>query len=137
MPPGISRACYRTAPLRSFKFYVEHHLAASGLPDQCEHYAANRQRYIAAARRRKQRIAIERATLLIEILRDRPCADCGECDPLVLEFDHLRDKSFNIAQGLRNHSWQAVLAEIEKCEVVCANCHRRRTARTLGSHARR
>lgn len=97
-----------------------------------EHYAANRQRYIAAADRRKRAIAAERAALIVEILRECRCADCGERDPLVLEFDHLRDKSFNIAQGLRNHSWPAVLAEMEKCEVVCANCHRRRTARKLG-----
>jgi hypothetical protein len=54
--------------------------------------------------------------------------DCGETDPLVLEFDHLGDKSFNIAKGIRDHSWQSVLDEIRKCEVVCANCHRRRTA---------
>jgi hypothetical protein len=96
------------------------------------HYTANRQRYLDAADRRKRRIAAERAALLVAVLRDRPCVDCGERDPLVLEFDHLRDKSFNIAHSLRNRSWQAVLAEIEKCEVVCANCHRRRTARTLG-----
>jgi hypothetical protein len=97
-----------------------------------EHYAANRGRYIANAHRRKQAIALERATLLVEFFRDRPCTDCGETDPLVLEFDHLGDKSFNIAKGLRTHSWQAVLDEIAKCEVVCANCHRRRTAQTFG-----
>jgi hypothetical protein len=97
-----------------------------------EHYVANRERYIANAHRRKQAIALERAGLLVEIFRDRPCIDCGETDPLVLEFDHLGNKSFNIAKGLRSHSWQAILAEIAKCEVVCANCHRKRTARTLG-----
>jgi hypothetical protein len=97
-----------------------------------EHYAANRERYIANAHRRKQAIALERAALLIEFFRERPCIDCGESDPMVLEFDHLADKRFNIAKGLRTHSWQAVLDEIAKCEVVCANCHRRRTAHRGG-----
>jgi hypothetical protein len=97
-----------------------------------EHCKANRERYIARAHRRKQAIALERATLLVEIFLERPCVDCGEADPLVLEFDHLGGKSFNIAKGLRTHSWQAVLDEIAKCEVVCANCHRRRTARRGG-----
>jgi L-lysine 2,3-aminomutase len=89
---------------------------------------ANRERYIANAHRRKQALALERASLLVEIFRQRPCVDCGESDPLVLEFDHLEEKSFNIAKGLRSHSWEAILDEIGKCEVVCANCHRRRTA---------
>lgn len=97
-----------------------------------EHYAANRERYIANAHRRKQAIALEHAGHLVELCRKRPCVDCGETDPLVLEFDHLGDKRFNIAKGLRTHSWPAVLDETAKCEVVCANCHRRRTARRGG-----
>jgi hypothetical protein len=59
--------------------------------------------------------------------------DCGETDPLVLEFDHLRDKRFNIGNALPYRNWASILAEIEKCAVVCANCHRRRTARRIGS----
>jgi hypothetical protein len=51
----------------------------------------------------------------------------------VLEFDHLADKSFDIGQALSYRNWQSILDEIEKCEVVCANCHRRRTARRNGT----
>ena len=64
--------------------------------------------------------------------RDHPCVDCGETDPIVLEFDHLRDKKFGISTGIRNRNWADVLDEIAKCEVVCANCHRRRTVRRGG-----
>jgi hypothetical protein len=46
----------------------------------------------------------------------------------VLEFDHLRDKRFSIGQDISRRSWRSILAEMEKCEVVCANCRRRRTA---------
>jgi hypothetical protein len=97
-----------------------------------EHYAEHRARYIANALSRKQNLATERAARLIEFFRTHPCADCGESDPLVLEFDHLADKSFGISKGLRDHAWQAVLDEIDKCDVVCANCHRRRTALRAG-----
>jgi hypothetical protein len=97
-----------------------------------EHYAANRQRYIAQAGRRKKLLIAERIEYLVAFLREHPCMDCGESDPEVLEFDHLRDKEFGIAQGLRDREWQSVLDEIAKCDVVCANCHRRRTARRGG-----
>jgi hypothetical protein len=48
-------------------------------------------------------------------------------DPIILEFDHLGQKSFNVASGIRTRQWQSVLDEIAKCDVVCPNCHRRRT----------
>jgi hypothetical protein len=38
-----------------------------------------------------------------------------------------------VAQALPYRSWQSILDEMAKCEVVCANCHRRRTARRRGS----
>jgi hypothetical protein len=97
-----------------------------------EHYAAHRERYLANALRRKQTLVAERAAYLVAFFREHPCVDCGQHDPLVLEFDHLGEKSFGIAKGLRDHNWRTVLDEIAKCEVVCANCHRRRTAQRAG-----
>jgi hypothetical protein len=97
-----------------------------------EHYRIHRRRYIDQAKRRKKALAAERLRYLLAYLREHPCVDCGESDPVVLEFDHLRDKKFGIAQGIRDREWQSVLDEIAKCEVVCANCHRRRTARRGG-----
>jgi hypothetical protein len=95
-----------------------------------EHYAANRSRYVAQAQARKRALAVQRAEYLVEYFRSQPCVDCGESDPVVLEFDHCdSDKTFTICKGLRDHDWQSVLDEMAKCDVVCANCHRRRTAR--------
>jgi hypothetical protein len=93
-----------------------------------EHYAKNRARYIANAARRNARELERRTRYLLDFLRTHPCVDCGETDPIVLEFDHLTDKLFNVSTGLRDRAWASVLAEMEKCEVVCANCHRRRSA---------
>lgn len=57
----------------------------------------------------------------------RGCADCGYAQhPAALDFDHLSNKSFAIAQG-RDRKWTLILEEIAKCDVVCANCHRIRT----------
>ena len=81
----------------------------------------------------KERLRLERTQFLLEYFKTHPCLDCGERDPVVLEFDHLRDKLFDISAALIQRRWSAVLAEIAKCEVVCANCHRRRTARRRGA----
>jgi hypothetical protein len=98
-----------------------------------EHYAANRQRYIDQAGIVKRNLFRARTIYLIEFFETHPCVDCGENDPVVLEFDHLGEKTFNIGSALHNRKWESVLAEIAKCEVVCANCHRRRTARRRGA----
>ena len=97
-----------------------------------EHYLANRERYIAAANRRKAALIDERLQYLFGFFRKNPCVDCGETDPLVLEFDHLADKKFAISVGLGTRPWEDLLREIDKCDVVCANCHRRRTIRRGG-----
>ena len=98
-----------------------------------EHYLANRQRYIDQARERKEVRRLKRTRYLIEFFSTHPCVDCGERDPVVLEFDHLRDKLFEITQALPDRSWKSILDEMDKCEVVCANCHRRRTATRRGA----
>jgi hypothetical protein len=97
-----------------------------------EPYKANKARYIASARQRKKALIEERNQYLVTFLRENPCVDCGEEDPIVLEFDHLREKRFSISEGLQGRRWQDVLDEIAKCEVVCANCPRRRTAKRGG-----
>lgn len=92
-----------------------------------EHYQKRRQHYIDLARKRTDEQLDQRMKYIHDYLLAHPCSDCGERDPVVLEFDHLGDKSFHVGYGVRSHAWESVLAEIEKCEVVCCNCHRRRT----------
>ena len=64
-----------------------------------------------------------------EYLSTHPCIDCGETDSVVLEFDHVRgEKRFNIADSVKlSYGVKRVQQEIDKCEVRCANCHRRKT----------
>lgn len=96
------------------------------------HYAANKPVYATRTRRTKLQRRAERTSWLLDYFISHPCVDCGEADPVVLDFDHLRDKQLSIGQALKDSPWASILAEIEKCEVVCANCHRRRTARRAG-----
>ena len=64
-----------------------------------------------------------------EFKTSRGCADCGEKYPYwLLEFDHLRDKKFTISEFSQHFSsLDKIKEEIEKCDVVCCNCHRNRT----------
>lgn len=63
------------------------------------------------------------------LLSNSSCKDCKTNDARVLEFDHLGDKSFNVSRAVSGstRSWQKILEEINKCDIVCANCHRIRT----------
>jgi len=79
--------------------------------------------------------AIENAKRVFLYLLAHPCQDCGAKDPVVLEFDHVSgEKSSAITDMVRGgaYRWDTIAAEIEKCVVRCANCHRRRTAVQLG-----
>ncbi len=98
-----------------------------------QHYLANKERYIAQARDWKATLRLERTRFLFAYFAEHPCSDCGETDPVVLEFDHLSDKAFDIGQSLSYRRWETILSEMEKCEVVCRNCHRRRESRRSGT----
>jgi transposase-like protein len=78
---------------------------------------------------KKARVRALKAYVL-EYLQERPCVDCGESDPVVLEFDHISEKTASIsvlvAAGVK---LDVLKDEMSRCEVACVNCHRRRTAR--------
>ena len=94
--------------------------------ERAEHH---RQRANALKRRR----VAEAQAFVLDVLRRAPCADCGERDPVVLEFDHVGPKQAHVATLVMHGVRLPRLAgEIERCEVVCACCHRRRTARRAG-----
>lgn len=77
---------------------------------------------------------------MFDWLVQHPCVDCGESDPSVLDFDHREDeeKQINISKALQNGwSWSNLSKEMNKCDVRCANCHRRRTARLFNWYTER
>lgn len=62
---------------------------------------------------------------------NKPCVDCGKCfNPWQMDFDHLpnKQKKFKISKAATTKvSFEEILQEIDKCELVCVNCHRIRT----------
>lgn len=142
MSGGELRRCTRCGRLKPLVAFAWHRRSKGQRNHYCrpcqseygkQHYAANKARYLELEAKRKRARAEKRMRYILEYFEANPCADCGEDDPLVLEFDHVKGKSFDIGSGLPDRNWQSILREIARCEVVCANCHRRRTVQRLGT----
>lgn len=70
---------------------------------------------------------------LIDYLLTHPCVHCGLTDIVVLEFDHIDpSKKKAPVTALINKPREVLQAEIDKCRVLCCNCHRRITAEQRG-----
>lgn len=87
------------------------------------HYNANRQKYIDKAARIKKEYRKE----YYDWLSSKSCVDCGNSDTRVLELDHLDNKRYTVGLRVGQVKLASLMEEINKCEVVCANCHRIRT----------
>lgn len=99
-----------------------------------EHYYKNKAYYFKKNNERRDRVAAENKSKLLEYLREHPCVDCGLDDIVVLQFDHVRGKKRNLVPKMASSgcAWKTIQLEIEKCEIRCANCHIRRTFKQLG-----
>jgi hypothetical protein len=100
-----------------------------------DHYARHTPYYIEKAGRRNAVQSREYHQRVLEFLVAHPCVDCGEDDIVVLQFDHTdRSRKLSAVAVLfkRRLPWRRIEAEIDKCQVRCANCHQRRTARQFG-----
>lgn len=102
----------------------------------CQHiyYLKNKKNHIRNVRIRRDRICLENRAKMLEYLKNKKCFDCGIVDPEVMEFDHVRGKKKKEISILMHNgcSWRTIEEEIKKCEVRCANCHRRKTVRERG-----
>jgi len=92
-------------------------------------YPKNKKKHISYINNIKKKIG----SYVLDFKKRSKCFDCGikgDRYPEVLDFDHVNgDKKFNISEFRKYTSgFNKVKKEISKCEVVCANCHRIRTA---------
>lgn len=141
---GVTKKCIRCnqrLPEIDFNWKVKNVRRASYCKDCSreyinDHYRKNRKYYIEKARRRNLELRQKAREYIWIYLATHPCVDCGETDILVLEFDH-RDKSRksgNVSRIIRSTgSLKQLIDEISKCDVRCANCHRRKTEKERNS----
>jgi hypothetical protein len=87
------------------------------------YYERNKSEFVRRSKARKTKIK----NILIKA-KSKPCADCHvQYDYWIMQFDHLRDKAFTLGKSAANKGISQILEEIQKCDVVCANCHADRT----------
>jgi hypothetical protein len=138
------KRCSRCKEEKDESEFQRNSSAKDGLQDQCRacRRETDRQIYLKRSEEQKERYnewnrqnSARNIRKAYEYLREHPCVDCGETDPIVLEFDHVNgEKHAEIANMLRSgRTWERIWEEVQKCEVRCANCHRRITARRQGT----
>lgn len=96
-----------------------------------DHYHKYGSKYREHAIERNRKIKNNLRAHMLDYLRDKSCANCGMNDARVLEFDHIvpAKKSFSIARAMAStFSWERIMNEITKCQILCANCHKIKTA---------
>lgn len=128
----ICYQCHEEKPLDDFPWKNKTQGKRHELCKACQrlrsatHYAANKERYAEATRKRK-----EAARQAVRDLKEVPCADCGTEYPYyVMDFDHVRgEKISNVSRMAAIAANAQLREEVAKCDVVCANCHRERTHR--------
>jgi hypothetical protein len=103
--------------------------------ERADYYARNKEKELEYKYDRQKERRDEGRKYVWEYLSTHPCQDCGEYDPLVLTFDHVRgNKKMNISQMInQGYVLDVLKEEIDKCEVVCNNCHLRREKKRRGT----
>ena len=98
---------------------------------QSEWYESHKKEHLKNVRRNTNNARDAARPYVWEYLSTHPCSECGESDPQVLEFDHISGKTKDISAMVgQGYSLDTIQTEIDKCRVLCANCHRRHTGQS-------
>ena len=144
--PGthMNKFCYQCQsekPLTSFP-QLRKRMSGTCLPCYLKHYgdplviAARQYRKLKQKEKERRTRRVDECRLHVRaILQESSCMDCKCNDWVVFEFDHRdpTEKVENVSALMGKGKMAKMISEIKKCDVVCANCHARRTYKTNGS----
>lgn len=125
--------CHKEKPEEEFPFKNKALNKRSSICKECQweyklaHYYSNKEAHYERNKKTEQRIS----QYIDNYKRTHPCSICGESAIECLDFHHLRDKEVEVAKLRRKGSLKKVIEEIDKCVVLCANCHRKVHAGTI------
>ena len=106
MKDGYQRSCIECGKARNKEWYSHNKECVA-------------ERHILNRTKSAERFKMYKSTL--------SCIKCGENEACCLEFHHINpdNKAFNISEKVRSLKWKTLLEEIEKCVVLCSNCHKK------------
>jgi DNA-directed RNA polymerase subunit M/transcription elongation factor TFIIS len=133
------RYCSRCKTILELKHFSKNSRYADGVALYCKfcyknmnakRYKENKEAFRQRNKTRDSTVKEQSRLYVWNYLLSHPCVDCGESDPIVLDFDHIETNKIKSISNLigDGHSLHNIIIEIAKCEVRCANCHRRITA---------
>lgn len=101
-----------------------------------EYYQRTKENFIEKKTERLQEAREAARHFVFTYLQTHPCEMCGETDPYVLTFHHVRGKKkMNISQMVnQGYSIEAIQEEIDKCQVLCSNDHLRVEKKRRGTN---
>ena len=130
-----TRVCTKCSVRKSISEYTRHLRGLRRSCDECQRAYKREYNRTSGEKRRRINTHQRNRRFVYTILQNSKCMDCGDARWQVLEFDHrIRSKkSFGIGTAVRStRSIASLQKEISKCDIVCASCHRLRTAKQLG-----
>lgn len=127
----MKKICCRCKQELDVKNFKSNKRKNDGLQCQCiecqkiyrrDHYLKNKQKYLNKTKKRKE----EFRSWFLEFKKTLKCKLCGNTHPACLDFHHRNpnDKEKTVSQMVNTLSKKKLLEEINKCDVLCANCHR-------------
>lgn len=128
--------CYSCKTIKPFTDFAESQNKKNGKNNMCkecnrkyqkEHYKKNKKTYIDKAKLRRN-ISKD---IFLEYMKDKKCAICWYNKSIAaLDFHHKKDKFKLVSVMVRIwYSWGRIIKEIEKCDILCSNCHREITSK--------
>ena len=132
-PEGVELPASAFGPCRTRYDGLQSRCRACYREAQREYHARGGKRRRASVRENTRRARERNRKLILEYLSRSACADCGIADPIVLEFHHVGGKTLSVCLLVgRGYGRSRIVEELRQCLVLCANCHRIRTAKERG-----
>lgn len=130
MQTKICTRCGVEKPLTEFNFKNKEQGKYQSQCKECQRENARKNyyqkyKYTSVERyKRNRKIHRQRVKQYLDEIRAKGCIICGENCPCCIDFHHLREKTFNLAEA-KEKSRISTEEELQKCVLLCANCHRK------------